>query len=362
MLASKGFSTEDRNSAASGGNNTYTYTHAGVDYKLHKFTTTGGTFTVNFSVPFDALVIGGGGGGCFGGGGAGRLLWATNQHFTSGTYEINIGEGGVGNEVSSVGGRTGGPSSIGPISSPTLLAIGGGGGGGSENTGGDRNHGNTNVGQGSGGGSGGGGGHATSSSPASDGAAGPATLGGSNASTGYNYVNWDISNSISDAVHYTTTTGTGITSYGNDGGDGPNLTNVNAGHYWGGSGGGAGGAPTGTASNNQTMTPGVGHSTFVNSSAAETTAFLFAAVAGTDSNNVVTTGSSSGTLYIAGGGAGAYGAVDGAEGGGGDGSDSGSVNTHASSGKANTGGGGGGANGPGKRGGSGIIIIRYRLH
>ena len=44
MLASKGFSTEDRNSAASGGNNTYTYTHAGVDYKIHKFTVDG-TFT-----------------------------------------------------------------------------------------------------------------------------------------------------------------------------------------------------------------------------------------------------------------------------------------------------------------------------
>ena len=65
MLASKGFSTEDRNSAASGGNNTYTYTHAGVDYKLHKFTS-GGTFTINFSVPFDILVVAGGGGGAGG--------------------------------------------------------------------------------------------------------------------------------------------------------------------------------------------------------------------------------------------------------------------------------------------------------
>ena len=361
MLASKGFNTEDRNSVASGGNNTYDYTYEGVEYKIHKFTANG-TFTVNFSVPFDALVIGGGGGGSFGGGGAGRLLWATNQHFTSGTYEINIGEGGVGNEVTTLGGRTGGPSSIGPLADPTLLAIGGGAGGGSQNTGGDKNHTNTNIGDGSNGGSGGGGGHGTTASPVNNGAFGIATLGGSDASSGYNYVNWDISNNINNAVHYTTSTGTGITSYGNNGGAGPTSSQTGSSNYWGGSGGGAGGAATGTPSNNQTQTPGVGHSTFVNSSAAETTAFLLAAVAGTDSSNVATTGSSSGTLYIAGGGGGAYGSMDGGDGGGGDGSESAGSSNHASSGRSNTGGGGGGANGPGKRGGSGIVIIRYRLH
>jgi len=361
MLATKGFSTEDRNSAASGGNNTYTYTHAGADYKIHKFTADG-TFTINFSVPFDALVIGGGGGACFGGGGAGRLLWATNQDFAVGTYEINIGPGGVGNEVSSVGGRTGGPSSIGPLTSPTLLAIGGGGGGGSENAGGDRNHGNTNIGQGSGGGSGGGGGHATASSPATDGAGGPATMGGSDSTTGYNWFDWEVSQSKTMFVNYTTSSGTGINSYGNNGGNGPNLTNINAGQYWGGAGGGAGGSPTGTASNNQSQVGGIGHSTFVNSSATETTAFLKAALAGTDSSNVATTGSSSGTLYIASGAGGAYGSADGGAGGGGGGSVSGGDNNHAASGLSNTGGGGGGANGPGKRGGSGIVIIRYRLH
>ena len=88
MLASK-FFAEDRTLAASGGNNTYTYTHAGVDYKIHKFTADG-TFTVNFSVPIDVLIIGGGGSGAslFGGGGAGGLRWLTNQHIVSGTSAV----------------------------------------------------------------------------------------------------------------------------------------------------------------------------------------------------------------------------------------------------------------------------------
>ena len=55
MLA-KGFNTEDRNSAASGGNNTYTYSDASGDYKIHKFTATG-DFTINLPIPFDILVV-----------------------------------------------------------------------------------------------------------------------------------------------------------------------------------------------------------------------------------------------------------------------------------------------------------------
>ena len=59
MLASK-FFAEDRNLAASGGNNTYTYSYAGVDYKIHKFTANG-NFILNFSVPLDVVAVGGGG-------------------------------------------------------------------------------------------------------------------------------------------------------------------------------------------------------------------------------------------------------------------------------------------------------------
>ena len=71
MLASKGFSTEDRLSAASGGNSTHLYTDSG-DYKIHKFTADG-TFTVNIpTILFDILVIAGGGSGAgTGGRGAG---------------------------------------------------------------------------------------------------------------------------------------------------------------------------------------------------------------------------------------------------------------------------------------------------
>ena len=61
MLASK-FFDEDRSIVASGGNNTYTYSHADGAYKIHKFTATG-TFTVNLSIDFDILVIAGGGSG-----------------------------------------------------------------------------------------------------------------------------------------------------------------------------------------------------------------------------------------------------------------------------------------------------------
>ena len=52
MLATKGFSTEDRTSAGSGGNNTYTYSDGSGDYKIHKFTSDG-TFTINLPIPFD---------------------------------------------------------------------------------------------------------------------------------------------------------------------------------------------------------------------------------------------------------------------------------------------------------------------
>ena len=132
MLASKGFSTEDRNSAASGGNNTYTYTHANVDYKIHKFTADG-TFTVNFSVPIDVLIIGGGGSGAslFGGGGAGALRWLTNQHIVSGTSAVTIGAGGArptSESSNSSHGNSGNPSQI-IINGDAKQAAGGGYGG-----------------------------------------------------------------------------------------------------------------------------------------------------------------------------------------------------------------------------------------
>ena len=133
MLASKGFSTEDRNSAASGGNNTYTYTHAGVDYKLHKFTSNG-TFTINFSVPFDILLVAGGGGGAGttgrGAGGAGGLRWLTNQHFVNGSYTCSIGGGGANGGSADRAGYSGADSRFLLSGTTDIIADGGGAGAG----------------------------------------------------------------------------------------------------------------------------------------------------------------------------------------------------------------------------------------
>jgi hypothetical protein len=113
---------------------------------------------------------------------------------------------------------------------------------------------------------------------------------------------------------------------------------------------------------------GIGNSTFIGSSAAETTAFLLGALAGTDASNVATVAGSTGTLYIAAGGGGsvyktndtntARGLKTGAAGGGGRNHLGDGVAGEA--GQANTGsGGGGGRHVTHSAGGSGVCIIRY---
>ena len=111
---------------------------------------------------------------------------------------------------------------------------------------------------------------------------------------------------------------------------------------------------------------GAGKSNFINSSDAETTAFLLGSIAGTDSGNSATTSSSSGTLYIAGGGGGSHqnqgGNMSPGVGGGGRGSDGGGGIT-AINAVANTGGGGGGGSNSyvASNGAAGVVIVRYTI-
>ena len=70
--------------------------HKGDEYKVHKFTTTGQTFTVTGSGDIEYLVIAGGGGAAGGGGGAGGYLTATGYAVTAQNYAITVGSGGAG--------------------------------------------------------------------------------------------------------------------------------------------------------------------------------------------------------------------------------------------------------------------------
>ena len=109
-----------------------------------------------------------------------------------------------------------------------------------------------------------------------------------------------------------------------------------------------------------TYVPDYGHSTFVGD-AASTAAMLFAADLGTDGSANATSGLSSnpGTLYLAGGGGGAYGSPRGGYGGGGIGGVSSGNTSGRSHGLDNSGSGGGGANSVGMNGGTGVVVVRY---
>ena len=282
-----------------------TYSHGGVNYKLHKFTSNG-NFVLQTSKAIDIFMIGGGGGGGHhsgGGGGSGGLVWLTNQILSSGNYSAVIGTGGT--AALNTAGTNGTNSTF-----NSKIALGGGGGiaaGGSGSAGS--------------GGSGGGGGRGL--------AAGT---------------------SIQNSTY----------GYG-QGFDGA-YTGANSGanNYAGYAGGGTGQA-------GQIRTGGDGSSTFVGD-ANTTTAFLLGALAGTDSSNNATTSSSSGTLYIGGGGGGSdqqnvstY--FYGGKGGGGRGN---SGNNQPTAGIANTGSGGGGQSYAGnvsynQTGGSGLVIVRYEV-
>ena len=287
-----------------------TYTYNSVDYGVRTFTSSG-VFGVTGSIgTIDFLVIAGGGGGGYdngGGGGAGGVVWTTSAAIAVGNHTVTVGAGGAAGAASGPNpGVNGGTSTF-----STATSVGGGGAGGAGA-------------HGAAGGSGGGG---------SRNYAGGASTQGASGGTAFANIASASTNSSTE----------------------------------GGGGGGAGAAGTAGTSGNLGL-GGIGVSTFINSSAAETSAFLFGAVAGTDSANVATDGSSTGTLYIAAGGIGgtqtagrnpAVGTA-GAAGGGGKRVDynvatgvDGLVNTGSGGGSSGTGVGTGGI------GGSGIVIIRW---
>ena len=295
------------------GGSILTYSHGGVNYKLHKFTSNG-SFVLAGTKVVDIFMIGGGGGAgqhSGGGGGAGGLVWLPNQTLTSGTHSAVIGNGGANS------GTNGGSGNVGSKGQDTTFsgktAMGGGGGG-------------------------------------YQGGSPSATVDGG--------------------------CGGGSSRTQNSGGQSLQNSTYGYGQGFAGAGSGANnGAPNyasyaggGTGQAGQIRTGGDGSSDFVNSSTAETTAFLFGAVAGTDSNNDATSGSSTGTLYIGGGGGGSdqdnistY--FSGGKGGGGRGN---SNNNTPTGGKPNTGSGSGGQSyqnntAHGHTGGSGIVIVRYTV-
>jgi len=291
------------------GNNVFNV--ANDDNYSYAFFASNGTFTTNSNIICDILVVGGGASGNqrhSGGGGAGALIYSTNITLSSGTYTINIGDGGIAPPYANPGviinGNNGGDSEI--LLGSTVLFRAKGGGYGSGN--------NTNT----SGGNGGSGGGCTGNNRAEQ------TVGVA--------VNTNIINGVS-----------GFTR-GNSGGKGDGGGG-NAEEWSGGGGGGAG-----SAGSNSTLDQGVntnggngGNGLEINITGTPT---YYAGGGGGGISN--TTNGTAGSGGLGGGGAGSKGSLT------------------ATSGTANTGGGGGGGgfntstgNGLGGNGGTGVVIIRY---
>jgi len=295
--------------ANSSGGTVTTYSHAGVNYKLHTFTSSGTFDAGPVGGTADVLLIGGGGGGGWhsgAGGGAGGMVWADTITINGGTSPvITVGVKGLG--VSSDGpGNTGNNSVISYNTSDTVTALGGGGG-------------------------------AYHSAVGLDGGSGG---GGSRAGT-----------AAGSALQPTHSDG----GYGNDGGY--CASGCGDPNYPGHGGGGAGSAGL-AGDQGAGGVGGDGKGDFINASLAETNAMLASASAG------VVDGS---YRYLAGGGGGSmqYGSTPGGAGGkGGGGTGGSSGGGPGADATANTGSGGGGssysAGGRGD-GADGIIIIRYMV-
>jgi hypothetical protein len=288
---------------ATGGITTTTYGEEGSFYKSHIFTATD-TFTVTSvgELPQEVevlIVAGGGSGGCNGAGGGGA------GGFRVVTFPVSVSPGSYTASVGAGGapvafnvkGNNGTPSWFGIVGVSTETSTGGGGGGFKSN-----NYGTIS---GNSGGSGGG-----------TAATGP----------GIGY--------FGGAGNVPPTS----PPQGNPGGN--SVTGQEPNNYAGGGGGGAGGA--GNPSLNESPTFRGGHG-------------------GIGTSNSYAYGPTSPTIYAGGGGGAGNIRGDGGSGGGGNGSSYGS----AENGVSNTGGGGGGAYGlpsvVSGAGGSGIIVVRYRV-
>jgi hypothetical protein len=302
-------------------------------YAVHRFTSVGSqTFTVTTagneslgSNTLEYMVIGGGGSGgsdMGGGGGAGGYLAGTVTAAVA-TYTVVVGAGGSGNN-SGVGNRRGfeGGSSSLVGGGTNLVALGGGGGASNHDRGNNPAGGaNNNVAVGSGGGASGGGGNAAS-------------------------------NRSTDGEYGGGRRGTGTVGQGNDGGTG-------SGFWYPGSGGGAGGP-----GRSNPPTGGIGVQNSILGPA------YWWAGGGGGSNYSAHQDNRGGR---GGGGGGAHNnfsnpGLDGINpaGGGGGGNVNSWANVPGGNAAPNTGSGGGGgahynSNNFGGAGGSGIVVIRYKI-
>ena len=363
-----------------------TYSDGTNIYQIHKFISSG-SFVIYGPLTVDIMVLGGGGGGAAGSsgtannhggaGGSGGIAWRTGKALSAGTYTVTVGAGGAGSGVdgtsqaSAIQGAKGG-NSVFTGGGYTLTGLGGGAGQGLANA---------DVGANADGGSGAGTGR--------DGGA----SGGNNRgeSTQATQTSSEDSNATAYGNHGGFAGGTTCSSGGGGGGTGEvgyqggydcqsaKATNGNTGGNT---------APTG----NDVSNGGNGTTTLTGMNATNTSKFWWAARVGTNGTRpqtdveathrmggtlVSTLSSDPGTIYLGGGGGGAYeGAILertgwGGLGGGGRGGGRYPTGNNGGidglSGYANTGGGGGsghfynitGTPNEAGSGGSGLVLIRY---
>jgi hypothetical protein len=299
------FSTLLNIQPASGGTITGPVSIGGVTYFVHVFTTSG-TFTTTNDISCDILVVGGGGGAAgyqSGGAGAGGLVFVPNFSVSPGTTTVTIGNGGVGVSAGVPYGNPGQNTTFGTL----LTAVGGARGVGTNNS--------------------------TAGEPGGSGSGACVGIG-------------NTANQAGGAATQPTQAGnSGIFGRGFAGGGNSNGS-------WPGGGGGSGGVGvTGTAIN--VAKGGVGLFTVTVNSVV----YNFATIFNTTSYGQL----SGGNIYFAGGGSGGYGGTTNLGGGG----NGGGNFSGGTSGLANTGGGAGGAGngfgGTNASGGSGIVMLRYRV-
>ena len=307
------------------------------------FFTAPGYLSLGVGGQVDLLLVGGGGAGgnggqrpspavYYGGGGGGAGGYLEKLDFTLpiGFYEIRVGSGGIA-VVNSGGppgyirlGTSGDPSTITGPTITDLIAYGGGGGAGAYDT-----PPNTPASNASDGGSGGGGAHSQ-------------TIGEGNRTTA------TAPATGSPIPAYLQNIG-GTSVQGHPGGDSTSV-------FYAGGGGGAGGAGNEYPQASDIVNGGIGRAAFSDDPGIPPT--------------YGTPGPTPGRYFAGGGGGGGdSGAGIGGDGGGGRGGDDNPPGGLVAStdGTANTGGGGGGGSGEssptykGKNGGSGIVIVRYKI-
>ena len=228
-------------------------------YAVESYTYSGSANTADFTRVFpksttcDILIVGGGGGGGFagsnarggGGGGAGQFLLKSNYSLNAGKYNINVGRGGVGGNVTTENGETGKNSSITTESNTILLESSGGGGGARGKSG--------TISNGLNGASGGGGCGDDVANRCLGGTALIQFVNNNIVYTGYNGANGGLAFNGGGGGGYTSAGFSATTISGGDGGSGitNNITGVVINYCAGGGGGGYNnGVSTGTRGGN----------------------------------------------------------------------------------------------------------------